>query len=66
MDALAHLSPATKARRALLNDTMRALLKIRPAVTQLLPFDPDAIPRLKTARRELRTLLHRDLPGFKT
>jgi hypothetical protein len=64
MDALAHLSPETKARRDLLNDTVRGLRDLRPRVTQRV-FDLDTIPRLREAGRRPRTLLHPDLPGFK-
>jgi hypothetical protein len=56
MDALAHLTPATKAKRALLNDAVRGLLAIRPPVTQLI-LDPGAIPKLRAASLIPRTLL---------
>lgn len=62
MDALAHLTArrprptdTARSRRALLNDTMRALLEIRPPVTQLV-LDVDAIPRLRAARLVPATL----------
>lgn len=58
MDALAHISPATMARRAILNDTMRALLEIRPPVT-LLAYEPALMLRLRAASLVPRTLLHR-------
>lgn len=64
MDAFAHISPETRARRDILNDTMRAIRELRPRVTQLV-FDPLAIPRLRAARLLPRTLLHPALPGFK-
>lgn len=66
MDALTYLTSrasiarptdTARTRRALLNATMRALLEIRPPVTQLV-LDPDAIPRLRAARLVPRTLLH--------
>jgi hypothetical protein len=64
MDALAHISPATKAKRAALNDAMRGLLDLRPRVTQLI-LDPGAIPKLRAAGLALRTLLHPALPGYR-
>lgn len=66
MDALAHLSPATKARRTILNDTMRGLNDLwnGRGVTQIV-FDPDAIQHLREAGRLPRTLLHPSLLGFK-
>ncbi len=67
MDPLAHLSAATKTRRALLNDTVSALPGLfgGRGVT-LIVFDPARGPALKVARLTLRSLLRPDLPGFKT
>lgn len=56
MDTLTHPTAETRARRALLNNTMRALLEIRPPVTQLV-LDPDAILRLRAARLVPASLL---------
>lgn len=64
MDALAHLTAETKARRALLNDTFLALRELRPRVT-LIIYDPVAMLRLRNAARLPRTLMHPLLPGFK-
>jgi hypothetical protein len=57
MDILARITPATRARRALLNDITRALLKLRRPVRTLV-FDPAVLPRLKTIGSTLRARLH--------
>lgn len=57
MDSFRHFVAAPRTRRALLNDTVRALLEIRPHVTQIV-FDPGAITRLRAASLVPRTLLH--------
>lgn len=64
MNNFRHLVAAPRTRRALLNDTMRALLEIRPPVT-LLVYEPALMARLRAAGRLPRTLLHPALPGFK-
>jgi hypothetical protein len=60
------MDTSARARRTLLNDTMRHLNELRGGhgVTQI-AFDPDAIPRLKAAGRALRTLLHKDRPDIR-
>jgi hypothetical protein len=64
MDALAHIPPETRARRTLMNDTLRAIRELRPRVTQII-VDPAAILALKVASLVPRTLLHPGLPGSK-
>lgn len=66
MDNFRHLVAAPRTRRALLNDTMRALPTLfgGRGVTQL-AFDPEAIARLRATGLRLRTLLHPSLPGDK-
>jgi hypothetical protein len=67
MDTLAHLTSATRARRALLNDTLRALPSLfgGRGVTPL-AYDPGGRGLLQAAGLVPRTLLHPALPGFKT
>lgn len=64
MDALAHPSPKTQARRALLNATIAALPALfgGRGVTQL-ALDTGAVDRLRAAGMLPRTLLHPGLPG---
>jgi hypothetical protein len=57
MDTFARIPAVTKARRALLNDITRALLKLRHPVRTLV-FDPAVLPRLKTIGSTLRARLH--------
>jgi hypothetical protein len=64
MNALAHISPETRAKRTILNDTFRAIRELRPRVTQII-VDPAAILALKVASLVPRTLLHPKLPGSK-
>lgn len=56
MDAFAHIPPTTRAKRDLLNDTMRAIRDLRPRVT-LLIYDPVRMDALKAACTKPRTLL---------
>lgn len=62
MDSLGHLTPATKTRRDLLNDTLRALSDLNDGrgVT-LLIYDPGRMIALKRAAAEPRMLLARHL-----
>lgn len=64
MNALAHISPETRAKRTILNDTLRAIRDLRPRVTQII-VDPAAMLALKVASLVPRTLLHPGLPGSK-
>jgi hypothetical protein len=57
MDALAHLPAVIRARRALLNDTIRSLPDLFDGRGVTL-FDPASMLRLKAAGQVPRTLLH--------
>lgn len=59
MDALAHLSPATRAKRGILNDTLRGLLVMvrdGQGLHQLV-YDPARMAALRAAGIKPRTLL---------
>jgi hypothetical protein len=65
MDALAYLTPATKLRRALLNDTIAALPGLYGGRGVTTAFDAAAALALQAAGLVPRTRLHPALPGFK-